>query len=679
MPRGASFTLFYLQLSQAGLRYAMGVNNERGLCIMSKKFGVVMLVCALIVTLLPGMTVFAASSTIAKSVGNSNPLIDHHLGADPFALTYNGRVYLYMSSDNYEYNSDGTIKENSFANLKSVFVISSEDMVNWTDHGAVPVAGANGANGGQGIAKWAGASWAPAAAVKNINGKDKFFLYFANGTGGIGVLTADSPIGPWSDPLGKALVTTATPGMSGVVWLFDPAVFVDDDGTGYLYCGGGIPGGSSPTQEQRANPKTARVLKLGSDMTSVVGSASTIDAPFMFEDSGIHKYNGTYYYSYCINFSGTHPADKPAGEIGYMTSQSPMGPFTYVGHFLKNPGVFFGAGGNNHHSVFNLNNQWYVAYHAQTVSLALYGAGKGYRSPHINKLVHNGNGSIQEVSANYAGISQLINLNPYNRVEAETIGWNGGILTEKCQAAGGPVSNQNVTSIHNGDWIAVGDADFGAGGAKSFKANIASVTGGEIEIRLDSITGTLVGTLTVPSTGGLQSWREVETTISGATGVHKVFFVFTGSGTGNLFNFDYWQFSQNNPGSSTGTTYEAETGTLLVNAVAETVNSGYTGSGYVNFTAYSDASVQWSNIYCAVSGTKNIKFRYALETGTRNLDIYVNGVKVISNAAFNATGSWTSWAEKTIQVTMNSGTNTLKAVTTGTEGPNIDSVNVSAQ
>ncbi len=66
------------------------------------------------------------STTIAKSVGNSNPLIDHHLGADPFALTYNGRVYIYMSSDNYEYNPDGSIRENGFNNLKSVFVISSE-------------------------------------------------------------------------------------------------------------------------------------------------------------------------------------------------------------------------------------------------------------------------------------------------------------------------------------------------------------------------------------------------------------------------------------------------------------------------------------------------------------------------------------------------------------------------
>ncbi|WP_338553213.1 carbohydrate-binding protein [Paenibacillus sp. KS-LC4] len=644
---------------------------------MKKKLSVFLLAFALILSCLPEMSAFAASTTIAKNVGNSNPLIDHHLGADPFAMTYNGRVYIYMSSDDYEYNSNGTIKDNSFANLNKVFVISSADMVNWTDHGAIPVAGANGANGGQGIAKWAGASWAPAAAVKKINGQDKFFLYFANSGGGIGVLTADSPIGPWSDPLGRALVTTSTPGMSGVVWLFDPAVFVDDDGTGYLYAGGGIPGGSNPTQAQYANPNTARVLKLGADMTSIVGSASTIDAPFMFEDSGIHKYNGVYYYSYCINFSGTHPADKPKGEIGYMTSTSPMGPFTYAGHFLKNPGSFFGAGGNNHHSVFNLNNQWYVVYHTQTVSYALYGAGRGYRSPHINKLVHNANGSIQEVAANFAGVSQLANLNPYNRVEAETFAWNGRILTEKTSATGGPVSNLHVTSINNGDWVAVGNAEFGSSGATTFKANVASTVGGNIEIRLDSVTGPLVGTLNVPSTGGTQNWSVIETGVSGATGTHNVFLVFTGAGSGNLFNFDYWQFTQN--AVSTGTSYEAETGTILTNSLVEAIHTGYSGSGYVNFNATTDAAIEWNNIYAAVTGTKNVKIRYALETGTRNLDVFVNGTKVISNVAFTATGGWGTWVEKTIQVPMNSGTNSLKLVTTGTEGPNIDSINVSAQ
>ncbi|WP_203457058.1 carbohydrate-binding protein [Paenibacillus tepidiphilus] len=507
---------------------------------------------------MPIMSVFAANSATAKQPGKSNPLMDHKLGADPFALTYNGRVYVYMSSDAYVYNSDGSVKDNDFSALNKINVISSADMVNWTDHTAVPVAGANNANNGQGIAKWASLSWAPSVAVKKINGVDKFFLYFANGASGIGVLTANSPVGPWTDPLGKALVTNSTAGMSGVTWLFDPAVLVDDDGNGYLYCGGGIPNTSDPASI--ANPRTARVLKLGSDMTSIVGSATTIDAPYMFEDSGIHKYNGKYYYSYCINFSGTHPAAYPAGEIGYMVSNSPTGPFTYVGHFLKNPYTFFGVGGNNHHAVFNFNNQWYVVYHAQTVSKAQLGDGKGYRSPHINKLVHNADGTIQEVQGNMDGIAQIANLNPYTRVEAETIGWNAGIGTEATQATGGPVSNMNVTNIHNGDWVAVGNVDFGTGGAKTFKANVASSTGGKIEIRLDSATGTLAGTLTVPSTGGTQAWKEVETAVSNATGVHRLFLVFTGSGSGQLFNFDYWQFAANAAG--TGNRVEAEDMTL---------------------------------------------------------------------------------------------------------------------
>ncbi|WP_436669351.1 glycoside hydrolase family 43 protein [Paenibacillus kandeliae] len=481
----------------------------------------------------------AATPALAKLPGNSNPLMDHKLGADPYSLVYNGRVYVYMSSDTYVYNSNGTIKDNDFSALDRIQVISSADMVNWTDHGTIPVAGANNKNSGKGIAKWAANSWAPAVAYKKINGKDKFFLYFANGGSGIGVLTADSPIGPWTDPLGKALLTHNTPGMAGVTWLFDPAVLVNDDGNGYLYSGGGIPNESDPSSI--ANPKTARVIKLGADMISVSGSAQTIDAPYLFEDSGIHKYNGKYYYSYCINFAGSHPSQYPAGEIGYMVSDNPMGPFTYKGHFLKNPYSFFGVGGNNHHAVFNFKNEWYVVYHAQTVSKAQIGDGKGYRSPHINKLVHNGDGSIAEVQANMSGVPQLSNLNPYTRVEAETIGWQAGITTEPSQATGGPYNNLDVTNINNGDWIAVGRADFGSAGAKTFKANVASTSGGKIEVRLDSVSGPLVGTLQVPSTGGVQTWKEVQTTISNATGIHNVYLVFTG-GSGNLFNLDSWQF-----------------------------------------------------------------------------------------------------------------------------------------
>ena len=94
-------------------------------------------------------------------------------------------------------------------------------MVNWTDHGSINVAGSGGA------AAWASNSWAPAACHKTINGKEKFFLYFANNGNGIGVLTSDSPTGPWIDPIGKPLISRNTPNCSNVTWLFDPAVLVD--------------------------------------------------------------------------------------------------------------------------------------------------------------------------------------------------------------------------------------------------------------------------------------------------------------------------------------------------------------------------------------------------------------------------------------------------------------------
>uniref|UniRef100_UPI00403FBC30 carbohydrate-binding protein n=1 Tax=Paenibacillus sp. FSL R5-0623 TaxID=2921651 RepID=UPI00403FBC30 len=135
----------------------------------------------------------------------------------------------------------------------------------------------------------------------------------------------------------------------------------------------------------------------------------------------------------------------------------------------------------------------------------------------------------------------------------------------------------------------------------------------------------------------------------------------------------------NNGGNTgSGTTYEAETGTSLTEAAIETIYPGYTGSGYVNFNAMTGSAIQWNSINNTTTSTKNVKFRYALESGTRNLDIFVNGTKVISNEPFPATGSWSTWVEKTIQVPMNTGTNTLKVVTTGSEGPNIDSINVTA-
>ena len=124
-------------------------------------------------------------------------------------------VYIYMTADAFEYDSKGEIKENSYSQIRTIHVVSTKDFKNFTDHGEIPVAGSNG------LAKWAHNSWAPAAAMKNINGQDKFFLYFADNGGGIGVLEADSPAGPFKDPLGKALISRDIPTCASVLWLFE--------------------------------------------------------------------------------------------------------------------------------------------------------------------------------------------------------------------------------------------------------------------------------------------------------------------------------------------------------------------------------------------------------------------------------------------------------------------------
>ena len=80
-----------------------------------------------------------------------NPFITHMYTADPSAHVWaDGRLYVYASHD---------IDPPRGCDLMDRYhVFSTDDMVNWTDHGTIPVAGASG------IAKWADCSWAPCAA-----------------------------------------------------------------------------------------------------------------------------------------------------------------------------------------------------------------------------------------------------------------------------------------------------------------------------------------------------------------------------------------------------------------------------------------------------------------------------------------------------------------------------------
>lgn len=131
-------------------------------------------------------------------------------------------------------------------------------------------------------------------------------------------------------------------------------------------------------------------------------------------------------------------------------------------------------------------------------------------------------------------------LDPYSRVEAETMAWSEGVTT-----ASDDVRGVYVTSVHHGDYIKLRDVDFGTEAASRFTAAASSrYFGGQIELRVDSLEGKLMGTLRIPYTGEWENWKEFTTQVEGVTGVHDLYLVFKGRKPHALFNLDYWRFER---------------------------------------------------------------------------------------------------------------------------------------
>ncbi len=494
---------------------------------------------------------------VGKLPGEHNPLIGHKFGADGFGFVHNGRVYMYMTNDTQGYAPDpvtGISPAINYGSINQITLISSDDLVNWTDHGEIQVAGPSG------VAPFTSNSWAPGMAKKVVDGKEKFFLYYANGGGSSNVITGESPLGPWTSERTSTLINGSTPGAEAVAWKFDPAPFVDDDGQPYLYFGGGPAATTMPAAERFNNPKNIRAIELGADMVSTQGTAAVVDAPVAFEAGHVFKRQGKYYFSYSSHFGGSDfggsqtplPGYPGGGQIGYMISDDPMSwpKETYAGVLFPNQSQFFGAGtgGNNHQSAFEFEGRYYFTYHAPTLNKRINGnTTQGYRSPHIQELAFNPDGTIQQVVGTYAGVEQVRNFNPYRVFEAETLGWSKGIATAAVTGGsaqfGATAPNLAVRDVDTGDWTALSSVDFGTGGARTVTAKVRALAAdARIQVRLDSVTGPVAGTIQAGApTGG---WTEVSAALDGATGVHDVYFTYEGPAGQDLVEVDSWRFER---------------------------------------------------------------------------------------------------------------------------------------
>lgn len=171
------------------------------------------------------------------------------------------------------------------------------------------------------------------------------------------------------------------------------------------------------------------------------------------------------------------------------------------------------------------------------------------RSVDMDEIEYNPDGTIQNRHYwSVKGPEQVGALNPFNRVEAETMAWSEGVKTrfetewegDFDWDRGRKIADRLfVTAINHGDFIKVRGVDF-SDGAKSIEVSVSPIYGGKIEVRVDNNDGPVIATVDVNTVREEGMWRTFTAPVSNIKGVHDVYFIFKGEK--DLFYFDWWRF-----------------------------------------------------------------------------------------------------------------------------------------
>ena len=274
-------------------------------------------------------------------------LTDHIYAADPSAHVFGDRLYLFVSYD--EPNT------NSYDSMVCYHVVSTDDLVNWIDHGRVLHLDQ---------VDWAlSHMWAIDANFYN----GKYYLTFcaiekSAGTFKTGLEVSDRPEGPFTN-IGF---------IDEVEWGQDPAFFIDDDETPYLIWGG---------------RGSILIAELNDDLLSVnVETITNISEQINgYEGPFLHKFQGIYYLTY--------PAldgEKWPQRMSYATAENIFGPYTARGIYIDQ---YPGHSGTIHGSVVQFKEQWLAFYHSGWVS-----GTETSRSLMMDRIEYDATGAISRIT-----------------------------------------------------------------------------------------------------------------------------------------------------------------------------------------------------------------------------------------------------------------------------------------
>lgn len=363
-----------------------------------------------------------------------NPIITGQFTADPTARVFEGKLYLYPSHDIP--SPIDRLKE--WFCMADYHVFSSENLVDWTDHGMIL---------SQENVPWVDSEsysmWAPDCVYKD----GKYYFYFPASPKGkkgfnVGVAIADKPYGPFK-PLPEPIK-----GVGGI----DPCVLLDTDGQAYLYWSG----------------RGLNVAKLKDNMTELASEPVLVadvedgfkEGPFAF------KHNGKYYLTY--------PWVKDKTEcLAYAMSDNPMGPFEYKGIIMEQSPT---GCWTNHHSLVEYKGQWYLFYHHNDYSPEF----DKNRSVRADSLTFNPDGTIQLVTPTLRGVGitdagKAIQLDRYSAISQE-----GASIDYINQA--NKFDGWKVLFNRKDAWVSYNRVDFGNQEWQKVDARVLSSAGGTLGV-----------------------------------------------------------------------------------------------------------------------------------------------------------------------------------------------------
>lgn len=455
----------------------------------------------------------ALSKNVYKNINYANPISPSIFCADPTAVEYEGRLYVYGTNDHQQCEVAGKDVGNTYEHIKSFVIFSTDDMVNWTYHGIIDT---------KEIAPWIISSWAPSIVSREEeDGLTHFYLYFSNSGCGVGVLTATNPLGPWTDPLGEPLISTSTEGLVDCPNPFDPGVCIDDDGVGWISFGGGRASDGSNYM-----PGVSRIAQLGEDMISLSSEIAEIKAPYFFEASELNYINGTYIYTYNNSWDkrdewyNDEVDAPPQCSMSYMTTKTPLDTdsWKYESDYFLNPGEANLGYSNNHTHLHKFAGKYYIFHHTLLLNSQM-GIKGGYRSLGVVEVnVDEENVLITGTKPTMRGIiEQVKNVDAYSVIPGEMLCTSAGIdyvYTGKLV--------DSIKTVEDGAWLLVRGVDFGEGKAAAFSALAKGQ--GSIEIRLDYQDAEPIAILKFENDDYAGRYAKFAEDVSG---VHDVYIVFS--------------------------------------------------------------------------------------------------------------------------------------------------------